>query len=248
MIFIFSEKQQSQAKNQQSNTVKISSINVPLHRANAENQSMIRRSAPIAARRLSLPYTKLPKLLPKPNIVKQVSSGQINGPNGPINVHRIGAQNVVLTSASLASITPKPTLRPVPGLNKLDGPTNMVMTNGQSNMMRQNMVLIRKSMRPAKPQLPTTSILKPFKHSTNSGWITVHKAPNARMPPALTPAPRGLKLPVKTYSKSREGLPVITQVQSMVNQTSLKRTPSIVKCTNSTIASSPVQNIGRLKL
>lgn len=245
-IFISSEKKQSQAKTQQPNTMKISSINVPLHRANAENQSMIRRSAPIATRRLSLPYARLPRLMPKPNIVKRVPSAQINGPNGLINVHRISSQNIVLSSAS-PSVTAKPTLRPVPGLNKLDNPTNVVATNGQPSKPRQNMVLIRKSIRPANPQLSTTSTLKAFKVATETGWVPVQPAKLARMPPTLTPAPRGIKLPLKTYSKTREGLPVISQVHSIGEQNNLKRITQIVKCTNSTNASSPVRNFIRVK-
>lgn len=228
---------------------------MPLHRANAENQSMIRRSAPIAARRMSLPYTtKLPKLLPKPNIVKRVpSTTQIHGPNGGlINVHRINSQNLVLTSAPSSSSSPsaltKPTLRPVPGLNKLDSTSNVVLTNGQPNATKSNMVLIRKTMRPARPQsqLPMTSTLKPFKVATETGWVPVQQARITRMPPMLTPAPRGIKLPLKTYSKSREGLPIISQVQSIADQSKLKRAAtSVVK---GTIASIPVRNLGRLKM
>lgn len=232
--------------------MKISSINVPLHRANAENQSMIRRSAPIATRRLSLPYARLPRLLPKPNIVKRAPPTQINGPNGLINVHRIGAQNIVLSSAASpstpASVTPKPTLRPVPGLNKLDSPTNVVVTNGQQSVPRQKMVLVRNSMRTVKSQISTASTLKTFKVATETGWVPVQPARITRMPPTLTPAPRGIKLPLKTYSKSREGLPVISQVHSIGEQNHLKRTAqSLVKCTNSTMASSNVRNCIRVK-
>lgn len=245
---------------------------MPLHRANAENQSMIRRCAPIQARRLSLPYARLPKLLPKPNIIKRMPSTQINGPNGLINVHRIGLQNIVLTSATPS--TSKATLRPVPGLNKVGNQSNVVITNGQQNVTRPNMVLIRKSMRPPAPPPPppppaaaaapsvqtlpqsSNTTLKTVRVSSATGWVPIKQAQLVRMPPTLTPAPtaRGIKVQqLKTYSKSREGLPIISQVHSIVPsaaaQNNLNRTTtSLIKCTNQAISSSPIQKKPRLKI
>ena len=240
----------------------MSSINVPLHRANAENQSMMRRSAPIMARRLSLPYARLPKLLPKPSIAKRLPTTQINGPNGSlINVHRIGSQNIVLSTATpsasasastSASILPKQTIRPVPGLNKVINSSNMVMKNGQQIVPKQNLVLIRKSMRPpessAQPSAPNT--LKAIKVSTKTAWVPIRPAQITRMPPALTPAPKGIKLPVKTYSKNKDGLPVISQVRSIdtLKHNKLNRTtPNAINSAKSLLASSPAQNTLRFK-
>lgn len=263
------EKQQAR-KQQQTNTMKMSSINVPLHRANAENQSMIRRSAPasINSRRLSLPFSRLPKLLPKPlpkpNIKTQVPSTQINCPNGGLmNVHLKNSQNIVLTSVSSAV---KSLQRPVPALNKVINASNVIVKDGQQNLARPNMVLIRKAIRPSlpirtvaataaaaataiKPVIPSSgSTLKPIKLPPPPGWVPVKP-----IPPSLTPAPQRLKLPVRTYSKNGNALgqlPVISQVQSIPMEQSNDdhTTPSIVQITNRAIASSPVPNVIRTKI
>lgn len=265
-----SEKQQLQPKHLQQNTIK--SINVPLHRANAENQSMIRRITPasIMNRRLSLPYSRLPKLLPKPDIVKAAPSPQTNALNGGlINVHRIGHQNLFATasssshsasSASTVTNTPKATLRPLPGLtkvvSKVGNLSKLVLTNGQQHSAKKNFVMIRKSMRPPQPPLSTslntTKAIKTIKLlSSTAGWAPVKSAQQiARMPPALTPAPRSAKLPVKTYSKNglfgMSKLPIISQVQSIMpddGDNHDRLMPTAVTRTNSAGASTTVQTL-----
>lgn len=286
--FVFcsnSENQPLQAKPPQTNTIKMSSINVPLHRANAETKSMIRRIAPsaIMARRLSLPYSRqsLPKLMPKPNIVKKVSTTQISKPNGGfINVHRISPhQNIIFASASSSpspvvtttttttTTTPKPALRPLPGLtkvaNRIGNVSKVVLTNGQQNMAKKNIVMIRKSARPP-PSTPSPSsgataiqlnTLKPIKIASPTGWTPVKSTQIARLPPALTPAPRPAKLPVKTYSNPKNAqelskLPIISQVHSIVpmNRNSRDRVQApAVRSVSNARPSNTVQNVPRFK-
>lgn len=168
---------------------------------------MTRRSAPapIAARRLSLPFSRLPTLLPKPSIAKRAPETQITGPNGVINVHRINAQNVVLSSAK----TPKGTLRPLPALNKVGTISTAKATN---------QIVLRKSMPP-----PTKNIVQPAKVLTQTPTIvSIKRSQIARLPPTLKPAPRiQLNGPFKTYGKTPEGvyiespMPVISKVLSI---------------------------------
>lgn len=227
----------------------MSSINVPLHRANAETQSMTRRShqAPgqIMARRLSLPYARLPKLLPKPNMEKPNMEkpklpNRINGPNGGmINVHRI---NVVTPAPSTAS---KATLRPVPGLHKVVNALNATTTNGQPNVTKPkpNVVVLRKSMPP-----PSTNPLKSMKVAASEVWVPVKRAQISRRPPTLTPAPRGIKLPVKTYSRSTDSWPVISRVQTIASMDQNRTAPTMAKqSTQNATASSPIKNVQSLK-
>lgn len=145
--------------------------------ANAENQSMIQHE-PIAER--------LPERLPKAE-------------------YRIGAQNIVLSSASTCT-TREAELLPVPGLNKLDKAAHVEVMNAQQIPMRQKkLVIIQKVKRPG--ELPNTSTGVPGQNTQ------------------------------------------IAKLQSIVDQTNFKSTTlPTVKCTNTTIAPSPVQSLKRIKM
>lgn len=171
---------------------------------------MTQRSAPapVVARRLSLPYSRLPKLLPKPLIARRGAPTQINGPNGVINVHRIGSQNVVLSVP-----TSKATHRPLPALNK-------VVTTIPTVTVQSTSVL-RKSMPP-----PTTNTVQSIKVVTTPTatptLVPIKRGQITRLPPTLKPAPRvQMKGQFKTYSRNSDGVliespvPVISKVHSI---------------------------------
>lgn len=178
---------------------------------------MTRRSAsaaPVVARRLSLPFSRLPTLLPKP--AKRANPTQINGPNGTINVHRINSQNIVLTPTASAAIK-QGTIRPLPALNK-------VVTI--ANAAKPNATVVRRSM-------PPPSAVNSNNSSLNATISTPTLVPTkrlqvTRLPPTLKPAPQmktttiQRALPtIKTYTKNSDGhfieakMPIISKLKSI---------------------------------
>lgn len=199
-------KQQLQAKQQvhavqsKSNDppqpLKIQSINVPLHKKKLDNQLIARRSAPIIARRLSLPMHKLPKLIPKPNIVKQLDQAQMIGKNGRNLLNRLNKTNGGLSTAMAnVTVTTKPAQRPIPALNKVVNPTNVPG--------RKNPAMLRKSMPP-----PLT-----LAGYTTQPAIVTQKHPNiaAQVP---TKSPIGRLIPVRSILKNNVKQVIRTQTNS----------------------------------
>lgn len=240
-FFIFAKiraKQQKQAQE----PVKVQSINVPLHKSGTTNQSMTRRSAsaaPVVARRLSLPFSRLPTLLPKPTAAKRANPTQINGPNGVINVHRINSQNILLASTASGSAMKQGTLRPLPGLNKV-----VTIANASKPV-------VRRSMPP-----PTTANTNSTLNATISTptLVPVKRTQITRLPPTLKPAPqinaklRRIEPAFKTCTKTPQAtyittkMPIISKVQGAERIISLENssTPVTANFTENIHASSQV--------
>lgn len=208
---------------------------------------MSQRSGPIIARRLSLPYSNLPPLLPKPSILKRLNQTQISSPNGVINVHHINAQKVVLSPAkTVKELATKATLRPVPGLNKVVNVSNTATTNAP--VTKQTLTLLRKSL-----PLPSTSNAKPAS-GTAPLLMPIKRAHITRLPPTLKPAPRlQAGTSVKTYSKLDTGnfveipIPIISRVQNVKQIIKQKsgNTPTAIQCSKSAQNSSPTEQKSR---
>ncbi|XP_055313503.1 uncharacterized protein LOC129574899 [Sitodiplosis mosellana] len=210
-------KQQTQTTHQQASPTKTHSINVPLHKKNADNHSMTRRSAPVIARRLSLPYSKLPPLLPKPNIqvLKRPNPVQMNSVNVANKLQRISLPNGRLTPVSTARANINATAkRPVPALTKVN-----VVPNPQF-VAKGNVSVLRKSM--PSPQMNKLSLSQAIVARLDNGTAklipvsTSSAAHITRLPPTLKPAPRPvITLPKGTYIETQ--IPKISRVQSIPN-------------------------------
>lgn len=153
-----------QKKNRHSAPLKIQSINVPLHKSNPD-QLLTQRSAPIMARRLSLPYNKLPqlpKLIPKPNIVRQLDQAQVSGQNGVNVLKRISTSN-----GDIPTKTVKIAPRPVPALNKVVNVANVPMKVVENNAPK----VLRLSMPP--PSTLTEKVQPIVKHINGKTLIQV---------------------------------------------------------------------------
>lgn len=223
-----SAKQQAQKTNQKSPPAKIQSINVPLHKQNANIQSMTQRStAPVIARRLSMPFSRLPPLIPKPNMLKRPNATQQDNLNVANKVPRLSVPNGSVSAVKSDTMTTKITVRPIPALEKV---YNMI--NSQFVPVA-NATLLRNSMPPPltnRTQLQTVTRIDPTKLTTIS---KVRPAHITRLPPTLKPAPRPQPKPqpqplhqtqlksiaMKTYAKLQPAikietkLPIINSVQ-----------------------------------
>lgn len=207
--------------NQHSAPLKIQSINVPLHKSKLDNQSMTRRSASIVARRLSLPYDKLPKLIPKPSIVKKLDQAQISGPNGVKIVQRTNYSNGGIASPlTNTSVTAKTAQRPVPALNKV----NMVNVNNSSGkkIAVTNVSMLRKSMPPplALTKSANATAQTPV-NAVSQRLIPVRAIQVKNLPPNLKPVPRTQSnSALKTYARDSKilhvdaNMPIISRVQN----------------------------------
>lgn len=205
--------------NQHSAPLKIQSINVPLHKSKLDNQSMTRRSASIVARRLSLPYDKLPKLIPKPSIVKKLDQAQISGPNSVKIVQRTNNSNRGISSPLTNTlITAKTAQRPVPALNKV----NMVNVNNSSGKKIAVTNVLRKSMPPplAFSKSANTTAQTPV-NAVSRRLIPVRAIQVKNLPPHVKPVPRTQSnSALKTYARDSKilqvdpNMPIISRVQN----------------------------------
>lgn len=183
----------AQSVNQKTNPIKIHSINVPLHQTSGDKQlvtvnqaqSMTQRSAPIVGRRLSLPYARLPTLIPKPGVLKRVNTSIVNGQQLTTKIQRINNGNS-------GTIMIKRNQRPVPGLNKV---INIpIQNNVNANATIQPIVsVLRKSMPPPMTRAQTVNVAASKLIAIKPGQIT-------RLPPTLKPKPQVIAH--KTYSKN----------------------------------------------
>lgn len=215
-----------QAKsNDQPQPLKIQSINVPLHKKKFDNQSIARRSAPVIARRLSLPMHKLPKLIPKPNIVKQLDQAQMIGKNGRNLLNRLNKTNGGLSTAMAnVTVTTKPAQRPIPALNKVVNPNVPGKKNPASNV-----AMLRKSMPPplTLAGYTTQPAIVTQKHSNIAAQVPT-KSPIGRLIPIKSILKNNVKQvlrtqtnsALKTYSRDSKLLqldstmPIISRVQN----------------------------------
>lgn len=209
-LYKCSAQQQTQSTNQQVSPIKVQCINVPLHKQNAENHSMTRRSAPIIARRLSLPYSRLPPLIPKPNLLNRSIPTQVN--------NQIVA-NKIQHSGALNGMTLK---RPIPTLNEVYAFVSPGVTKAKCNgpfapKQFLNATVLRKSMPPTltanKSQPSTaTTVDNDSAKLISVSKLTLPPAHITRLPPTLKPAPR--QQVVKTHTPIAK-IPMITRVQSI---------------------------------
>lgn len=165
-------------KRQQSSSVVIAqSINVPLHKSNVNNQSASLRSAPIIGRRLSLPYAKLPPLIPKPNILKRANPMQTSSQHIEAKIKRLsrpsGAAPMTAIAKLLQATATKTNQRPLPALNKV---TNI------SGSVDAAQLILRNSL-PAQLTPNTANVYSAKSIPNKPGQIT-------RLPPALKPRPQ----------------------------------------------------------
>lgn len=143
---------------------------------------MTQRSAPIIGRRLSLPYAKLPTLIPKPGVLKRANPSTVSNQQ-LAKIQYLGPTNKVLL---------KPNQRPVPGLNKV---INIPVQNSvnASAKAQPNASVLRKSAPPPMTRAQTVNAASPKLISIKPGQIT-------RLPPALKPKPKAQIVAQKTYS------------------------------------------------
>lgn len=212
---LISAKQQAQKTNQKSPPAKIQSINVPLHKQNANIQSMTQRStAPVNARRLSLPYSHLPPLIPKPNMLKRPNETQPDNLNVANKVPRLSVPNGSVSAIKSGTMTTKLTVRQIPALNKVYDTINSQF------VPVANATLLRKSMPPPltnRTQLQTVTRIDPTKLTTISKAGPAHIT---RLPPTLKPAPR-------PQPKSQPQPLHQTQLKSIAMKTYAKLQPAI---------------------
>lgn len=212
--------------------LKIQSINVPLHKKKLDNQLVARRSAPIIARRLSLPMHKLPKLIPKPNIVKQLDQAQMIGKNGRNLLNRINKTNGGLSTAmaNVTTVTKQPVQRPLPALNKVVNPTlNRVVNVLGKKISASNVAMLRKSMPP-----PLTLA----GYTTQPATVTQKHSNIAAQVP--TKSPIGRLIPVRSILKNNVKQVLRTQTNSALK--TYGRDPKLIQLDSTMPIISRVQN------
>lgn len=182
-----------------------------MHKQNADNHSMSRRSAPVIARRLSLPYSKLPPLAPKPNILKRTIPIQVDDVHVAGKLQRLSLPNGAVASGSktVVNIIGK---RPVPALTKVN-----VISNSQI-VSKGDVSILRKSMPPMHANKLSPAILARIDNGT-AKLIPVSNSSTAahitRLPPTLKPAPRPIINAVPRTTRVETQIPKISRVQSI---------------------------------
>lgn len=152
------------------------SINVPLHKKKMDNQKNSIRSAPIIGRRLSLPYAKLPPLIPKPNILKRVNPTELRNLQLANKMQRLSVTNIVVSpvpTTSTVTATIKANLRPVPALNK------MISVASSTNTVQS---IVKKAL-PVNLSSSTANV-------SSGKLIPVKAIQISRLPPTLKPRPQ----------------------------------------------------------
>lgn len=218
-LFLFaSAKKQTQSTVQQASPTKAQSINVPLHKQNANNHSMTQRGGPVVSRRLSLPYSKLPPLLPKPNVLKRPNPMQVTSVNVPKKLQRISLPNGTLTPVTITNATTftnpnsnATVKRPVPGLTKVN-----VVSNAQL-VPQGNVSILRKTMPAPQINKLQQSIVARLDNGTAKliPITTTGAAHITRLPPTLKPAPRPVIKGILKGTYVETKMPKISRVQSM---------------------------------
>lgn len=192
-----------------------------MHKSGSTNQSMMRRSAPaapIVARRLSLPYKKLPTLLPKPTVAERKLHTHIPGPNAATSVHRIASQNVVVSSA--ASVRPLPDLKKgitvAKPIKSIATVTKSPMPPPSSNSLISTSTSALASTSIVTNPIPISKVTPPTVISRRQTWKATSQ--NKR--------PVEIATSFKTYSNAsampiKTTMPVISKVQSLDRTSSL---------------------------
>lgn len=194
---------------------------------------MTRRSAPIIARRLSLPFSKLPPLIPRPNMLKRVNPNNLNVTS---KIQRVSLPNGIAAQPSV-NVTVK---RPVPALAKVN-----VIANPQ--FIPKGSTVLRKSM-PAPAQmnkLPPAIIARLDNGTakliplTKPVSATAHITRLARLPPTLKPAPRPVVKTIPKGTHAESPMPKISLVQSIAQPVAKENSTPIISKVSVGIATLP---------